>query len=137
MIGCLRTHVRKQPIIALYFESENELKIYNLEARNIPEVIKNLFCFSTQLIKALDDAMLRLHQIWDRIGIGKTQKDERSSTVLRHLQSLLDDMVEEEESLERQIMDRVQTFTDELKKLTSELEVPAYHVSLVQSLYNL
>ena len=32
MIGCLRTHVRKQPIIALYFESENELKFYNLEA---------------------------------------------------------------------------------------------------------
>ena len=23
MIGCLRTYVRKQPIIALYFESEN------------------------------------------------------------------------------------------------------------------
>ena len=29
MIGCLRTRVRKQPIIALYFESENELKLYN------------------------------------------------------------------------------------------------------------
>ena len=35
MIGCLRTRVRKQPIIALYFESENELKFYNLEARYI------------------------------------------------------------------------------------------------------
>ena len=33
MIGCLRTHVRKQPIIGLYFESENVLKFYNLEAR--------------------------------------------------------------------------------------------------------
>ena len=32
MIGCLRTRVRKQPIIALYFESEIELKFYNLEA---------------------------------------------------------------------------------------------------------
>ena len=32
MIGCLRTRVRKQPITALYFESENELKLYNLEA---------------------------------------------------------------------------------------------------------
>ena len=31
MIGCLWTLVRKQPIIALYFESENELKFYNLE----------------------------------------------------------------------------------------------------------
>ena len=33
MIGCLRTYVHKQPIIALYFESENVLKFYNLEAR--------------------------------------------------------------------------------------------------------
>ena len=33
MIGCLRTRVRKQPIIALHFESENELKLYNLEVR--------------------------------------------------------------------------------------------------------
>ena len=35
MIGWLRTRVRKQPIIMLYFESENELKFYNLEARSI------------------------------------------------------------------------------------------------------
>ena len=32
MIGCLWTRVRKQPIIALYFESETVLKFYNLEA---------------------------------------------------------------------------------------------------------
>ena len=32
MIGCMQTRVRKQPIITLYFESENELKFYNLEA---------------------------------------------------------------------------------------------------------
>ena len=32
MIGCLRTRVRKQPIIALYFESELVLKFYNLKA---------------------------------------------------------------------------------------------------------
>ena len=36
MIGCLRTHhVRKQPIIALYFEFETALKFNNLEARVI------------------------------------------------------------------------------------------------------
>ena len=33
MIGCLLTRVRKQPIIALYFEFETVLKFYNLEAR--------------------------------------------------------------------------------------------------------
>ena len=32
MIDCLRTYVRKQPIIALYFESETVLKFYNLGA---------------------------------------------------------------------------------------------------------
>ena len=32
MIGCLGTRVPKQPIIALDFESENELKFYNLKA---------------------------------------------------------------------------------------------------------
>ena len=38
MIGCLRTRVCKQPIIALYFESENELKLYNLEAWLTPDI---------------------------------------------------------------------------------------------------
>ena len=33
MIGWLRTRIRNQPIIALYFEFENELKFYNLEAK--------------------------------------------------------------------------------------------------------
>ena len=33
MIGCLWTRARKQPIVALYFESETVLKFYNLETR--------------------------------------------------------------------------------------------------------
>ena len=50
MIGCLRTRVRKQPIIAIYFESENELKCYNLEARSLDKSsMKNSFSyFSTE-----------------------------------------------------------------------------------------
>ena len=36
MIGCLRTRVRKQPITAFYFDSDNELKFYNLEASSLP-----------------------------------------------------------------------------------------------------
>ena len=32
MIGCMRTRVHKQPIIALDFESETVLQFYNLEA---------------------------------------------------------------------------------------------------------
>ena len=37
-IGCLRTRVRNQPIIALYFESETIHKFYNLEARSFYEL---------------------------------------------------------------------------------------------------
>ena len=34
MIGCLRTRVRKNPIIALYFEFEPVIKFYNLRAQS-------------------------------------------------------------------------------------------------------
>ena len=51
MIGCLRTHVRKQPIIALYFESENELQLYNLEAR--PRGYKTFFMLNSTEHKIL------------------------------------------------------------------------------------
>ena len=34
MICCLRTRVRKQPIIVPYFEFETVLKFYNLEVRS-------------------------------------------------------------------------------------------------------
>ena len=37
------TRVRKQPIIALYFESEKQLKFYNLEARFFTHCILGIF----------------------------------------------------------------------------------------------
>ena len=52
MIGCLRTRVRKQPTIALYFESENGLKFYNLEAR-APNTLTSM----------LNDAALSINEI--------------------------------------------------------------------------
>ena len=54
MIGCLRTHVHKQPIIVLYFKFETVLKIYNLWActrcrwgTKEKEIYKNLNLFAT------------------------------------------------------------------------------------------
>ena len=35
MIGSLLAHVRKQPIIALYFEFDNKLEFYNLGASSL------------------------------------------------------------------------------------------------------
>ena len=42
MIGCLRTRVRKLPITELYFEFENELEFYNLEASTIHTILYTL-----------------------------------------------------------------------------------------------
>ena len=42
MTGCSRTRVRKQPIIALYFESETVLKFKNLEAGTTTTMGKRL-----------------------------------------------------------------------------------------------
>ena len=39
MISCLRTRVRKQPIIALYFEFETLLKLYNLGACRVSDTL--------------------------------------------------------------------------------------------------
>ena len=51
MIGCLRTRVRKQPIIALYFEFETVLKFYNLGAWFCDLVI----CFFSSFANVLPD----------------------------------------------------------------------------------
>ena len=42
MIGCLRTRVRKQPIIVLYFKFETVLKFYNLGAWKATKMGKRL-----------------------------------------------------------------------------------------------
>ena len=50
MIGCLRARVRKQPIIALYFESENVLRFYNLESCPIHAQAPTMKLFSNMCI---------------------------------------------------------------------------------------
>ena len=58
MIDCLRTRVRKQSIIALYFEFENELKYYNLEVSVTEEASrqtgKRLFSWTVLEIPSVD-----------------------------------------------------------------------------------
>ena len=54
MIDCLWTRVRKQPIIALYFESENKLKFYNLEAWSFTSYLLTvLTCDLCSLLKII------------------------------------------------------------------------------------
>ena len=72
MIGCLRTCVRKQAIIALNFEFENELKFYNLWAWRK--------CFSFRI---LDGKEMRIEcKFLPRQGNGILFEDEVSFTAM-------------------------------------------------------
>ena len=70
MIGFLRTRVRKQPIIALYFEFETVFKFYNLEPRRL--ISRNIFAIFCKLFivtsigwicadHQLVDSLLKMH----------------------------------------------------------------------------
>ena len=48
MIGWLQTCVRKQPIIALYFEFENELKFLNLQVRCVRSGVRSTMHAASQ-----------------------------------------------------------------------------------------
>ena len=60
--------------------------IYNDEKFKIILSIDIFIYFSEKFMQSLEMSMNNLRQIWDRIGIGKSAKCERSGTVLRHLQ---------------------------------------------------
>ena len=59
MIGCLQTRVRKQPIIALYFEFETVIKFYNLRARADIRV-ENVCKYYQQMMKLLQKHFLNI-----------------------------------------------------------------------------
>ena len=63
MIGCLRTHVLKQPIIAFYFESENELVFYNLKARSGSKLFVTLIVFLKEFLEKVDFEKKKHQQI--------------------------------------------------------------------------
>ena len=61
MIGCLRTRVSTQPIIAFYFEFENVLKFYNREAGTIMPLGVEKIQTALGWLLILNQSMLSAH----------------------------------------------------------------------------
>ena len=65
MIGCLRTYGRKQPIIALYFESETELEVIKLEFILKLKIKRNDWLLADTCPQAANQ--YALFWVWDRM----------------------------------------------------------------------
>ncbi|XP_031569575.1 protein regulator of cytokinesis 1-like isoform X2 [Actinia tenebrosa] len=77
----------------------------------------------TELVGCLEGSMENLQQIWNEIGISEEQKEERTHVVLKHLQTLLQEMVEEERQLKTTLMENVKTCSADLQQLSNELGI--------------
>lgn len=83
----------------------------------------------SEVIPCLQNAMETLQNIWSEIGLQEDQKEERTKTVLYHLRTLLQQMVNEEEEMKSTLQANVETCTTELEELSQELGVPVYKVN--------
>lgn len=72
--------------------------------------------------------MRRLESIWDQIGITGEQRNARKGVVRMHLGNLLEEMVNEEDSLRVRLMENVDKYKTEISQLCEELNLPPYDV---------
>ncbi|XP_074092311.1 protein regulator of cytokinesis 1-like [Macrotis lagotis] len=73
----------------------------------------------TYFYKALD----QLREIWDSIGITEDQRLQRLEVVREQVQSLLDMMIIEEESLKEKLLKRINAYREEQDTLLKELKL--------------
>lgn len=83
-----------------------------------------------EVSRCLDTALNDLILIWNEIGIEESQRDERQNVVLLHLQNLLDEMVKEEKEMRKKLLASVEICGQEVVKLSAELRVVPFEVSL-------
>ena len=65
------------------------------------------------------------------MGIDPEQRKDRARTAMSHVTDLLDEMIEEEQSLKQRIADKITAHQASLLNLCKELGVPAYEVWLL------
>ena len=87
----------------------------------------------TDVSAVLEETLDQLQRIWDRIGIVADQRTARTNVVVNHMKNLLGEMVKEEENLMHRLIENVEKYSSELRKLTHELQLPPHEVSIVSS----
>ncbi|NXF41546.1 PRC1 regulator, partial [Nyctibius bracteatus] len=75
-----------------------------------------------EAMSCLNRAMAVLQGIWEEIGIPEEQRRERTAAVNKHIKSLLDMMVAEEESLKERLLKSIALCRKEFDTLCRELQ---------------
>ncbi|XP_071297149.1 protein regulator of cytokinesis 1 isoform X2 [Agelaius tricolor] len=78
---------------------------------------------ANEAVSCLNRAMAALRDIWEEIGIPEEQRLERTDVVRKHIKSLLDMMVAEEESLKERLLKSIALCRKELDTLCRELQL--------------
>ncbi|NWW76563.1 PRC1 regulator, partial [Climacteris rufus] len=78
---------------------------------------------AAEAASCLNRAMATLRDIWEEIGIPEEQRLERTDVVRRHIKSLLDMMVAEEEDLKERLLKSIALCRKELDTLCRELQL--------------
>ncbi|KAM9067653.1 protein regulator of cytokinesis 1 isoform 7-T7 [Sarcophilus harrisii] len=77
-------------------------------------------------VVCLQKALNHLREIWELIGIPEDQRLQRTEVVKKHIKSLLDMMIAEEESLKERLLKSISFCRKELDALCKELNVETF-----------
>nr|XP_038040759.1 protein regulator of cytokinesis 1 isoform X2 [Anas platyrhynchos] len=81
---------------------------------------------AAEAVSCLNRALAALRDIWEEIGIPEEQRLERTDVVKKHIKSLLDMMVAEEESLKERLLKSIALCRKELDALCRELRLDPF-----------
>lgn len=85
---------------------------------------------SQSIAEVAEPFMQRLVKIWRNIGIPVDQQSARQNVVLLHVSNLLEEMVTEEETFHKHLVDNIENLSAKLAKLCKEMDLPEFKVSL-------
>ncbi|KAF4792583.1 Protein regulator of cytokinesis 1 [Turdus rufiventris] len=83
---------------------------------------------AAEAVTCLNRAMAALRNIWEEIGISEEQRLERTDTVRKHIETLLDMMVAEEENLKERLLKSIALCRKELDRLCKELQLGPFEM---------
>lgn len=81
---------------------------------------------SDLLKKVIDESLEQLIGLWEEIGFPEEQLDERCNSVVRHVENLFEEMVQQEASVRDGLVSKIKDIGEKLKVLSKELSLPLY-----------